>query len=297
MSDYGHELEFGVFMTPAGRAAENVVALAMLADRTGLDLVTFQDHPYQARYLDTWTLLAFVAARTTRVRVSANVLNLPLRPPAIVARAVASLDILSGGRAELALGAGAFREGIEAMGGRQLSPGQSVDALEEAIDVIRALWDTEQPGKATYDGSYYRLNGAARGPAPLHDIGIWLGSYKPRMLSLTGRKADGWLPSVQYLEEGDLARGNVAIDQAAVEAGRDPFEIRRLLNVFAETGVDELTRYALEDGIGTLLVMADDANTIERFASEIAPAVREQVVAGRAGGGGVRPAERDNRRP
>jgi alkanesulfonate monooxygenase SsuD/methylene tetrahydromethanopterin reductase-like flavin-dependent oxidoreductase (luciferase family)/hemerythrin-like domain-containing protein len=293
VSDYGHELEFGVFITPAVQAAEEIVALATLADRVELELVTFQDHPYQGRFLDTWTLLAFVAARTTRVRVSANVLNLPLRPPAVVARAVASLDILSGGRAELALGGGAFWEGIEAMGGRRLSPGQSVAALEEAIDVIRAIWDGEQSGKATYEGSYYRLNGAARGPAPLHDIGIWLGVYKPRMLSLTGRKADGWIPSVQYLEDGDLARGNQAIDEAAVAAGRDPFAIRRLLNVTAETGVEELIQYALEDGIGTFLVMADDAHTIERFASEIAPAVREQVAAVRAHGSGVRPAERD----
>ncbi|MDX6452904.1 MAG: hypothetical protein QOH16_2953 [Gaiellaceae bacterium] len=295
MSDYGHALEFGVFATPSAHDAETVIALATLADRVGLDLVTYQDHPYQARFLDTWTLLSVVAARTTRVRVSANVLNLPLRPPAVVARAVASLDILSGGRAELALGAGAFWEGIEAMGGRRLSPGQSVDALEEAIDVIRALWDVEQPGKATYEGSYYRLDGAARGPAPVHEIGVWLGAYKPRMLNLTGRKADGWLPSYQYLEEGDLARGNQAIDEAALSVGRDPSEIRRLFNFRAGTSVDELTRYALEEGIATFLVTADDPGTIERLASEIAPAVREHVAAERSHGG-VRPAQREEPR-
>ncbi len=121
-------------------------------------------------------------------------LNLPLRDPAIVARAVASLDILSGGRTELGLGAGAFWDGIEAMGGRRLTPGQRVDALEEAIDVIRSLWDVGQPEPARFDGSYYRLGDAARGPAPLHDVQIWIGAYKPRMLNLIGRKADGWLP-------------------------------------------------------------------------------------------------------
>jgi hypothetical protein len=288
MPDYGHELQFGVFITPAAQNAETVVSLATLADRVGLDLVSFQDHPYQARFLDTWTLLSFVAARTSRVRIAANVLNLPLRPPAIVARSVASLDILSGGRAELGIGAGAFWDGIEAMGGRRLSPGQSVDALEEAIDVIRALWDVGEPGTASYDGSYYRLNGAARGPAPLHDIGIWVGAYKPRMLSLTGRKADGWLPSLPYLQPGDLAAGNRAIDEAAMEAGRDPAAIRRLLNIPALDGpperwVEELTRYALEDGIGTFILMADDAGAIETLASEVAPAVREQVAAARAG--------------
>jgi len=285
MSDYGHDLEFGVFITPSSRDAETVVALATVADRSGLDLVSFQDHPYQEQFLDTWTLLSFVAARTSRVRITPNVLNLPLRDPVIVARAVASLDLLSGGRAELGIGAGAFWDAIEAMGGRRLSAGQSVDALEEAIDVIRSLWDVGQPGKARFDGSYYRLGGAARGPAPLHDVRIWVGAYKPRMLNLTGRKADGWLPSLPYLQSGDLAAGNAAIDEAAAEAGRDPGEIRRLLNVAGSFSVEELTRFALEDGIGTFILMADDANAIQTLAAEVAPGVREQVAAERSRGG------------
>ncbi len=196
--------------------------LAVLADRAGLDLVTFQDHPYQPRLLDAWTLLSYVAARTSRISLAPNVLNLPLRPPAVVARAVAALDRLSGGRAELGLGAGGFWDAIEAMGGRRLTPGQGVDALEEAIDVIRALWAVDEPRKARFDGRYYTLAGAARGPAPLHDVGIWIGAYKPRMLALTGRKADGWLPSLPYLEEGGLAAGNAAIDAAAVRRGASP---------------------------------------------------------------------------
>jgi hemerythrin-like domain-containing protein len=219
------------------------------------------------------------------VRVTANVLSLPLRDPAITARGVASLDILSGGRTELGLGAGAFWEGIEAMGGRRLTPGQRVDALEEAIEVIRSLWDVGQPEPARFDGTYYRLLDAARGPAPLHDVQIWIGAYKPRMLNLVGRKADGWLPSLSYLQEGDLAAGNAVIDEAAVQAGRDPSAIRRLLNVSGALSSTELTRFALEDGIGTFILTTDDAGTIETWSSEIVPAVREQVAAARAGGG------------
>ena len=298
MTDYGHDPQFGVFITPAGADAESVLALATLADRAQLDLVTFQDHPYQARFLETCTLLSFVAARTSRVRVSPNVLNLPLRNPAVVARAVASLDILSGGRAELGIGAGAFWDGIEAMGGRRLSAGQSVAALDEAIDLIRALWDTRRTDAARFDGRYYTLAGAARGPAPRHRIEIWVGAYKPRMLALTGRKADGWLPSLPYLQEGGLAAGNAAIDEAAVAAGRDPSEIRRLLNLsgtFSATvsgpfagppahWVEELTRLALEDGIATFILMADDARTIETWAADVAPAVRERIASERASG-------------
>ena len=122
MTDYGHELQFGVFITPDAGQADAVVELSKLADLVGLDLVTFQDHPYQARFLDTWTLISVVAAQTTNVRLAPNVVNLPLRPPVVLARSVASLDILSGGRVELGLGAGAFWDGIAALGGRGSRP-------------------------------------------------------------------------------------------------------------------------------------------------------------------------------
>lgn len=124
MSDYGHDLIFGSFLTPGSADATQPVRLAMLSEQAGLDLVTFQDHPYQPAYLDTWTLMSFVAARTSRVRLAANVTNLPLRPPAVLARSIASLDLLSDGRTELGLGAGGFWDAIESMGGRRLSPGR-----------------------------------------------------------------------------------------------------------------------------------------------------------------------------
>jgi alkanesulfonate monooxygenase SsuD/methylene tetrahydromethanopterin reductase-like flavin-dependent oxidoreductase (luciferase family) len=165
MPDYGHELAFGTFITPQAERAADVVALARLTEHAGLELATFQDHPYQRRFLDTWTLLSWVAAETELLRVAPNVLNVPLRPPALVARAAASLDLLSAGRVELGLGAGAFWDGIAALGGRRLTGGQSVDALEEAIDVIRMLWAVDEPGGARFEGTYYRLAGAARGPA------------------------------------------------------------------------------------------------------------------------------------
>ncbi|HEU5102932.1 MAG TPA: LLM class flavin-dependent oxidoreductase, partial [Roseiflexaceae bacterium] len=137
MADYGHDLLFGTFTTPVAQPAMHAVDMAIVADRAGLDLVTFQDHPYQPTFHDTWTLLAYVASRTQRVHVSANVLNLPLRDPAVLARSAASLDRLSGGRLELGIGAGAFWDAIEAMGGRRLTPGQSIVALEEAIAIMR----------------------------------------------------------------------------------------------------------------------------------------------------------------
>ena len=89
MADYGHDLSFGTFLTPQNQRPDDVVALARLTEAAGLDLATFQDHPYQPAFLDTWTLMTFVAARTDSIRIAPNVLNLPLRPPAVLARAAA----------------------------------------------------------------------------------------------------------------------------------------------------------------------------------------------------------------
>src|SRR5919199_5423103 len=166
MTDYGQELLFGTFVTPSSRDVETVVTLTQLAEQARLDLVTFQDHPYQPAFLDTWTLLSYVAARTTSVRLAPDVANLPLRQPAVLARSAASLDILSGGRLELGLGAGAFWEAVEAMGGQRRAPGDAVDALAEAVEVVRAIWDTDAVGGIKVLGEHYRVRGAKRGPVP-----------------------------------------------------------------------------------------------------------------------------------
>jgi len=162
---------------------------------------SFQDHSCQPAFLDTWTLLAWVAGQTERIHLAANVLNLPLRAPAVLARSAASLDLLSAGRLDLALGAGAFWNAIEAMGCRRLMPGEAVRALSEAIDLMRGLWDTGERRRLRFDGDFYHLTGAQRGPAPEHDIPIWIGGSKPRMLRLIGQKADGWLPSLHRVPE------------------------------------------------------------------------------------------------
>ncbi|KAB2345900.1 LLM class flavin-dependent oxidoreductase [Actinomadura rudentiformis] len=278
MADYGHELVFGTFLTPQNADPHAPVTLARLSEQADLDLVTFQDHPYQPAFLDTWTLLSYVAAQTSKVRLSGNVINLPLRVPAHLARQAASLDLLSGGRFELGLGAGGFWDAIEAMGGPRRTPAEAVDALAEAIDVIRATWDASTRGGVFSSGVHYKVRGGKRGPEPAHDIGIWLGALKPRMLRLIGNKADGWLPSLAYLKPGDLERGNAIIDEAAAQAGRDPREIRRLLNIGPQDAtLDTLVPLVIEQGISTFILATDDPGTIQAWGQEIAPALREAV--------------------
>lgn len=112
-------LEFGISLTPDWSKQDELLRLTRVADEAGLDLIGIQDHPYQWRFHDTWTLIAYLAGRTSRVRFFPDVIDLPLRPPAILAKSAASLDVLTGDRIELGLGAGGFWDAIEAMGGSE----------------------------------------------------------------------------------------------------------------------------------------------------------------------------------
>ena len=274
--DYGQPVRFGVFITPV--ATEQPLELARIADDLGFDVLGVQDHPYQRRFFDTWTLLTAMAMRTEHITVFPDVANLPLRPPAMLAKAAATLDILSGGRVELGLGAGGFWDAIKAYGGPVRTPGESVSAVEDAIQVIRLLWSGQHGIR--FDGKLYPLAGAHSGPVPKHPIGIWIGGYKPRMLSVIGRLADGWVPSLGYLKPPDLLEGNRRIDEAATAAGRDPRSIRRVLNagfVDAET----LVSLVVDDGMDTFLV-SEDPDDMRAFAKEVAPRVREEVEARRS---------------
>lgn len=277
MPDYLHPLRFGSFVTPIASAPQRPVDLALLSEELGLDLVTFQDHPYQPALQDTWTLLAWVAAKTSRIHVSGNVLNLPLRQPAVLARAVASLDRLSGGRAELGIGTGGYFDAMATMGATLLTPAEAVSGLDEALEIIRGLWDTADPSPLSVEGEYHRVAGAARGPAPAHGIPIWVGAYKPRMQRIIGRKGDGWLPSLPWMKPGDIERGNRVIDDSARAAGRDPRDVTRLLNVTPQYDAEDLAELAIEHGISVFIMGADDPRQLRTFAAETAPRIRDRV--------------------
>ncbi len=298
MPDYGNKIQFAYFLTPDAGDAEGVLATAALADHLGYDLLGVQDHPYQRRHLDALALAGVILARTERIRVFHAVGNLPLRPPAVFAKAAATLDQLSGGRFEVGLGGGGFLDAAEAMGAPALTPGQSIDALEEAVAILRASWSGER--SLRFDGSHYRLQGMRPGPAPAHQIGIWLGAAKPRALALTGRAADGWVaPLMNYLPPAAAAESQAVIDRAAREAGRDPREIRRIYNIpgaFTPAAdapasdsdesivgppdhwVEVLTHLALDLGFDTFMLAAPpDPDTLRTFIEDVAPQVRQRV--------------------
>ena len=305
ITDYGHELEFGYFLIPDASDPQGVLETARLAEQLGYDLLAIQDHPCQRRHLDALALAGVILAQTERIRVFHDVGNLPLRPPAVFAKAAATLDLLSGGRFEVGLGGGGYLDAAAAMGAPPLSPGESLEALEEAVAIMRASWSGER--SLRFEGRYYRLDGTHPGPPPAHEIGIWLGAARRRALQLTGRIADGWAaPLMNYYPPAAVADSLTIIDQAAREAGRDPREIRRIYNVpgeFTATApapardtdesivgppdhwVGVLTHLAIDLGFSSLILIAPpDPETLRIFIQDVSPRVRERVEAARADG-------------
>jgi alkanesulfonate monooxygenase SsuD/methylene tetrahydromethanopterin reductase-like flavin-dependent oxidoreductase (luciferase family) len=294
--DYGRDLEFGASVEPLADPPDWAARVAVAADRAGLDLLGIQDHPYQRRFLDTWTLISTLVPLTERLRFFPDVACLPLRPPAMLAKAAESLDVLSGGRVEMGLGAGAFWDAIVAMDGPRRSPGEAVRSVEEAIKVMRLVWSEER--SVRFGGEIYTLKGVKPGPHPVHDIGIWVGAGGPRMLGLIGRLADGWVPSMGWAPPERLPGLHERIDEAASKAGREPGEIRRVYNISGRIGaegegrmvgpvslwVEEISRFALESGMDTFIYWPseDRERQVELFASEVVPVVREAVAAERS---------------
>jgi alkanesulfonate monooxygenase SsuD/methylene tetrahydromethanopterin reductase-like flavin-dependent oxidoreductase (luciferase family) len=289
--DYGHPIEFGLFPTPTASRTAQVLELADLAEALGMDLVAIQDHPYQRRFLDTWTLLSAIGARTRSIRLAPDVACLPLRPPVVLAKSAASLDLITEGRVELGLGAGAFWDAIAGTGAPRRAPKEAVDALVEAIEVLRGMW---AGGPFSFTGEHYQIPGTKAGPVPAHRIAIWLGAYKPRMLRVTGQLADGWLPSLGQLDPAELRTLNAQIDEAAVQAGRVPVAVRRLLNIHGSFGSgagllrgtpadwgEQLADLALAFGMSVFILGTDDPDQLRRYAGEVAPRVRELVAAER----------------
>ena len=293
------KIRFGLSLTPLVADVEQLRALTLLADAAGLDLLGIQDHPYVPQFLDTMSLIAVLLAETKNIRIFPNVASLPLRSPALLAKTAASLDVLSGGRFELGIGAGASWDGIAAMGNQRRTAGEAIESLEEAIAVIRAIWSGKRGLR--YNGKHYTLQGLHGGPVPPHAIGIWVGAVGERMLRLSGQLADGWAaPIASYLPYERWGWAQEVIDNGAREAGREPSAVLRIANIVGNItnhgGRKQLRGSAPIEGTSTywtemLLSLALELRfdplvfwpqemsreQVERFAHEIAPAVREAV--------------------
>ena len=291
----GLPLRFGLSVVPEATAYQRLVEQVVAADRDGLDLVGIQDHPYQRRFLDTFALLGDLLARTARIRAFPDVASLPMRPPPMLAKAAVSLDLMSGGRFELGLGAGAFWDAVAGMAAVRRVPGERGAALEEAIALLRAAFDVGPERRIVRGpGPHYPVAGYPAGPAPAHRIEIWVGAMAPAALRRIGRLADGWIPGGGIDRVDAVAELGAIIDDAALAAGRDPRAIRRIPNVHGvirdtpgdgpldgpvERWVDQLVAWHLDLRVDSFVywVPDDGLGPVERFAREVVPAVREAI--------------------
>jgi len=219
-------LKFGVNIHTGIQLGVNPVTEALHAEQLGFDVVTLHGDVLHGSNpsFELWTLLCWVAAHTISIRVAPVVLALPHRHPAVLAKMAETLDRLSGGRLILVLGAGGpmNEPAYRALGLASRSPREKVQALEEAIDLLRGLWST---AGFSYTGEHFRTEGATIEPRPGHPIPTWLGVFGDRMLDLVGRKADGWLPTYQFLEPEQAYKKLEHIRRVAEQAGRNPDEI------------------------------------------------------------------------
>jgi alkanesulfonate monooxygenase SsuD/methylene tetrahydromethanopterin reductase-like flavin-dependent oxidoreductase (luciferase family) len=228
-------LRYGLNVPASAAPAADPVALARRAEDLGFDFVSTADHPCgdQPSH-ETWTMLSWIAASTSRIQVATRVLGLPYRHPPMVAKMAETLDRLSGGRLILGLGGGYSDDEFRAFGLGVPTAREKVDGLAEAVTIIRGLWS--QPA-FTFHGRRYHTEAAGLEPKPAHHIPIWLGTFGPRALAVTGALADGWIPSLGHIPDGQLPVLRDQVLAAARQAGRDPAEITCALNV--EVQVDE----------------------------------------------------------
>ncbi|HEY8473594.1 MAG TPA: LLM class flavin-dependent oxidoreductase [Natronosporangium sp.] len=288
------EVRFGIDVPAAAEPGADPVALARAAETLGYDFVSTSDHPCGAApSYETWTMLTWIAAHTSRIQVLTRVLGVPYRPPAMVAKMAESLHRLSGGRLLLGLGGGASDDEFRAFGLRVPSPREKVDGLAEAVQILRGLWSEPE---LTFTGEHYRTDRARIEPKPDRPIPIWLGTFGPRALDLTGRVADGWIPTLGYAPPERLPAMRERVLAAARAAGRQPEAITCALNVDVlvaeapqperapvsgrpEQIAEQLAPYARMGftAFNFKLAGPDRAGQAEQLAQQVIPAIRASL--------------------
>jgi len=176
-----------------------VAAFARAAEEAGFDAVSFTEHPAPSdkwlhagghESFDPWTALAFCAALTTRVRLITHLMVLPYRNPLLAAKQIATVDVLSGGRATVGVGAGYLRSEFAALG---VPFEERNELFDEAISAMRGIWSTDN---FTFTGRHFVAQGQTGRPRPLQPGGppIWIGGNSRRARQRVAELADGWMP-------------------------------------------------------------------------------------------------------
>jgi len=249
------EIEFGApgtIMPPADKAVE----MAKRAEADGYDSIWWPSHlmgwhpesvwteditplaNYQANphtYFDPLVMMPVVGSQTEKIKVGVVVTDVLTHHPAVLAQTALTIDHVTRGRSILGLGSGE-QLNVTPYG---MDWDKPVGHLDEAIDVIRLLWEAE--GAVDFEGQFYNLKDAVLGLQPYTPGGppIWIAAHKPRMLGITGRKGDGWLPT--KMEVGEYADALATIRKASVAAGRPEDSVTPGMLAYILVGPDEET--------------------------------------------------------
>jgi alkanesulfonate monooxygenase SsuD/methylene tetrahydromethanopterin reductase-like flavin-dependent oxidoreductase (luciferase family) len=224
---------------------DTLVGWAQAAEAAGLASAWLSDHlfleldryglPGRQGCFEPVVALAFLARRTSTIRLGVLTFCEALRPPAVLAKAIASLDAVAGGRLDVALGAGWFEPEYEAIGLPLPAPGVRLQRLAEAIDVIRPLL---AGGPVSVSGRHHRVDGATNDPPLGRPARLLVGGKGDRMLRLVAERADGW--NAVWVWTPQTYRERLAVLEAACHAiGRDPATVERTLGLYTLVGDDE----------------------------------------------------------
>ena len=243
-------IRFGALLRQADNRWASIAESARIADETGFDSIHFIDHLLalpdpQGDVLEAWTTLTACAGITKRVKLSANVLCNSFRSPALLAKMGATLDHVSGGRFELAIGAGWHEPEYHAYGFDFPSPGVRIAQLAEAVPLIKRLWTGE---RVDFEGKYYRVRGGICRPRPLQSprptivIG---GAGEKKMLRLVAEEADVWNASAGNYAQ--LDRKIAVLREHCAVVGRDPATLEMSLQDLVVIAADDIALKPLLD--------------------------------------------------
>ncbi|MCL3836583.1 LLM class flavin-dependent oxidoreductase [Aeromicrobium duanguangcaii] len=255
-------IRLGVELDGRGDPAA-AVELAATAERVGYDLVVAADAG--EGFGDAWTTLSWVAGRTERIALAA-LTDDGARPSTVLARSTAGLDLLSGGRVTLGLS------------------GDDPAAVADAVAVVRRMWDPLAP--AVHREGHHRVRGAEPGPAPAHEVPVWVSGDDSGLVEVAGGVGDGWVGRLGPAEGTEpLLERLDALRRHADEAGRDVRELRRVVRAFDRESFTaqqwvECLRPLAEHGVTTFVLRVGEWAPVERlewFADEVGPALEESA--------------------
>jgi alkanesulfonate monooxygenase SsuD/methylene tetrahydromethanopterin reductase-like flavin-dependent oxidoreductase (luciferase family) len=237
-------MRFGIHAGPQDCTLDELRRLWRFADDREFHWCSVWDHLYSISDLtnpanpsyEALTAMAALAATTTRVRVGCLVFCVGYRNPGVLCKAAVTIDHLSGGRAEIGLGAGWNEREFSAFGMPFLPIKDRLDQLEEHAIVLRRLFDGE---RVTFEGKHVRLTDALCDARPAQPrLRLWIGGQgEKRLLRMVARHADGW--NVPFLAPEVYAQRNRTLDDWCVKEGRDPRAITRTINVGLAIGADD----------------------------------------------------------